>query len=482
MHQKIFSLPKPIFYLLVVSNVGFALWLQSKFGSAWGWTISDLADAGGLRLHDLLAIIQFVLLALTVDMTVRHIVTIVNNKNRANKIPAVWVQAVTLLCDALVGFVGYVAIYDHSFTHVLAASGAVGLGLGYVFHEMIADSVASIQIQADGLIQIGDQLQINKDGKPKYFEVVQIDHRMVTIKNIWGYAIRIPNRKFIDTEFINLSKQDGDMGSRRVIEVELGSRNDPNQVIHLMEQALQYVVHSNPRFLEYSRSYLSHIKGGVFVYLVAYSCDPKFSPKRSDSIVNTAIVRFLKLGGLSLNTDVEITRPSENADRVRSRLRDICRLGVRKVLNQNEVDRLSEAALIVRCHAGDQLITMGNQADSMYFIVEGALEVSIPDERGGQVVVATVWPGDCVGEMSLLTGEPRSANVNAKIDSVLLEIKKMDMAPIFESNPRLIDHISELLERRKAANQNQFKGGTEGVDLQGGIAALAKKILRYFFG
>ena len=163
-------------------------------------------------------------------------------------------------------------------------------------------------------------------------------------------------------------------------------------------------------------------------------------------------------------------------------MRDICRLGVLKVLNQNEVDRLSEAALIVRCHAGDQLITMGNQADSMYFIVEGALEVSSPDERGGQVVVATVWPGDCVGEMSLLTGEPRSANVNAKIDSVLLEIKKMDMAPIFESNPRLIDHISELLERRKAANQNQFKGGTEGVDLQGGIAALAKKILRYFFG
>jgi len=126
------------------------------------------------------------------------------------------------------------------------------------------------------------------------------------------------------------------------------------------------------------------------------------------------------------------------------------------------------------------LIEKGHTADSMYILIEGGLEVTIPKDEE-QVVVATIWPGDCVGEMSLLTGEPRSANVRAKVNSTLLEITKADIAPIFETHPELIEEISAVLERRKAANQMLLNKTMEPGEVERDIKALARKILGFFF-
>jgi CRP-like cAMP-binding protein len=97
------------------------------------------------------------------------------------------------------------------------------------------------------------------------------------------------------------------------------------------------------------------------------------------------------------------------------------------------------------------------------------------------VVVASIWPGDCVGEMSLLTGEPRSANVRAKMNSTLLEITKANIAPIFESNPDLIEEISTVIERRTGHNKNLLNGAAEVEEVEKNIKALTKKILKFFF-
>jgi CRP-like cAMP-binding protein len=95
--------------------------------------------------------------------------------------------------------------------------------------------------------------------------------------------------------------------------------------------------------------------------------------------------------------------------------------------------------------------------------------------------VGSIWPGDCVGEMSLLTGEPRSANVRAKSNATLLEITKAGITPIFEANPELINEISTILEKRKAHNQMILNKPVELEELEKGIKILAKKILKYFF-
>jgi len=479
-NHDIFSLPKPLFWLLVIANVIYAFWLDSSFGSFWGWDISDLADKHTAAIEDVSAVAQFALFAVTVDMAIRHFAVRFNRISKGQQIPAILVQAVTLISYGIIGLFGFIVLYDHSAGQLLAASGAIGFGIVYVLREAIADVVACIQIQTDGLISIGDQIQVRGDGGG-YYEIVQMDRRMVTIRTVLKYDVRIPNRRFINMDYINLSKQVTEMGARRILEVDLDSGNDADKVIELLSQAAEYTIKNDPNFFPWYRAFLAKINNGAYTFFLVYECNPTIPPIRSNGIVNLAIARFFKLSGINMNSTVEVFKSSEIIDTVKSRIKDVYRLGVLKALNLEQVTRLSDAAEIVNCRRNQLLIEKGHSADSMYILIEGGLEVSIPNDQGEQVVVASIWPGDCVGEMSLLTGEPRSANVRAKVHSTLLEITKANIAPIFESHPELIEEISSVLEQRKEANQLLMNQTIAPDEMQKNIKDLAKKILRFFF-
>jgi CRP-like cAMP-binding protein len=86
-----------------------------------------------------------------------------------------------------------------------------------------------------------------------------------------------------------------------------------------------------------------------------------------------------------------------------------------------------------------------------------------------------------VGEMSLLTGAPRSADVYSRTAATLLEIKKQDLAPILKNNPALIGKISQDLTAKLALNAklaNQKQDEEKNEDASKG---LANKILKFFF-
>ena len=63
--------------------------------------------------------------------------------------------------------------------------------------------------------------------------------------------------------------------------------------------------------------------------------------------------------------------------------------------------------------------------------------------------VAVLAMGDVVGEMSLLTGAPRNANVTALTRLRVLEITKHAMAKLVESSPEILERFSQVLYRRQ---------------------------------
>jgi CRP-like cAMP-binding protein len=84
----------------------------------------------------------------------------------------------------------------------------------------------------------------------------------------------------------------------------------------------------------------------------------------------------------------------------------------------------------------------------MFVIVRGNVNVQIPGKDGHQVI-NRLTTNDFFGEMSLLTGEPRSATVVAEDEVDVLEIRKGALKPIFESNPELMESVVEIIEERK---------------------------------
>ena len=82
--------------------------------------------------------------------------------------------------------------------------------------------------------------------------------------------------------------------------------------------------------------------------------------------------------------------------------------------------------------AGQTVVRQGEAGDSMFVVGRGSVRVTI---RPGATEVATIPAGGYFGEMSLLTGEPRTATVSAITDCVLLEISAADFRRIALAQP-----------------------------------------------
>ena len=85
----------------------------------------------------------------------------------------------------------------------------------------------------------------------------------------------------------------------------------------------------------------------------------------------------------------------------------------------------------------------------MFLLLEGRVEVIGKTAAGPRVVLATLSPGDSFGEMSLVTGEPRSATVRAIGDVMVLEITKDHLSPLMAERPELAENIGTVLEHRR---------------------------------
>ena len=107
--------------------------------------------------------------------------------------------------------------------------------------------------------------------------------------------------------------------------------------------------------------------------------------------------------------------------------------------------------LVRRDFAADEVIVrQGETGDSLFLIFQGHLSAMFaapgrPEREAGQLD-----PDDYFGEMSLLTGAPRSATVRARTAGVVFEVAKPDLAPILEARPGIAAELGLLLSRRQS--------------------------------
>ena len=470
---------KLVVWLLIAFNLFCLYWLDTHAGSMWGWHVSDFSTGHAFTVIDAVAIIQCVLFALTADMVMRKSVARFNRHSKKSQVPVILVQCFSILIYSLIGLSGFILLYDHSVTNLVAASGAIGLSIGYVCRDLIADVVNSIVIQTDGLISIHDWIEVADASGPQYFQVIQFDRRMVTLKNQFDYLVKIPNTRFIGMSYINLSKQAVGRGSRRALEIQLDSMNRADRVLGILNLAMASLVSHDAHFMSEYFCGVKKLAQGSVTFLIEYECQPHIKPSQSNTLVMKVILRFLTAAGINTGTSMEIQTLDKYTSKISNRFLEVYEFSLLHVLDHHEALSLSKTAYVQSCFTGQQLIKKGDEADSMFLLSEGSLEVKIADKQGQLITVATLWPGDCVGEMSLLTGAPRSADVFACTDTVLVEIKKEDIAPILESNPRLINQISDLLAIRQAQNESAATQGN--VSTSSMSENLAKKIWGFFF-
>ena len=117
------------------------------------------------------------------------------------------------------------------------------------------------------------------------------------------------------------------------------------------------------------------------------------------------------------------------------------------VLDAAAIDRLHAASHKVTFRRGAVLMRQGDDGDSMFTILSGKVAVTV-HEPGGDRLVAELGPDEVVGEMSLLTGEPRSATVTARSKVVALETPKSALQPCLAEAPHLCSQFANIVKNR----------------------------------
>jgi CRP-like cAMP-binding protein len=97
---------------------------------------------------------------------------------------------------------------------------------------------------------------------------------------------------------------------------------------------------------------------------------------------------------------------------------------------------------------GTQLPRDGENDRAVFLVVTGSLGVFVEEDQGSRRLVATIPAGETVGEMSLLTGEPRSATVRAVEGALVYEIGRRQYEPILLARPELVDALERAMESR----------------------------------
>lgn len=120
-----------------------------------------------------------------------------------------------------------------------------------------------------------------------------------------------------------------------------------------------------------------------------------------------------------------------------------------------QLDRILERTLMRRIARNEPILRRGDPSTGMFVIATGRVRVSLVSEDGKEVTLGVLGPGETLGEMSLLDGEPCSADAFALEDCVLLVIERAQFLRMLRADAdlclRLLAILTGRLRRSNAA-------------------------------
>ena len=375
------------------------------------------------------------------------------------------VTALLIFGLALSGIVG--VVFRKPIGPFWAASGAGAIIVGLALRNVILDVFMGLALNFDRAFEIGDIIMLA--GGPAG-RVIELNWRTTRLLTKEGSTIVIPNGKLGELVVTNFSKPDPtsefelsvvldfEVPAERALRVlngavhsavgKAGILDQPPPTVRIRGMALQGVEYK----IKYYQDPRKAGPGGT-------PADALKAPSRAQHEVWKLVLDQLHRAGFQPATprqDVfHAARPQRQLDThsLEDRIALLTRIELFESLTVEERTQLSCQMRERVFKEGETVIQLGDQGDSMFILCEGLLEVRIA-LREGQTErrVARLQPGMFFGEMSALTGEPRSALVVAVTDVLVFEISKDHLAALIQSRHELAEMIAQAVTARKLRN------------------------------
>ena len=339
----------------------------------------------------------------------------------------------------------------------LIATSAVATGLVvFSLQDSLSNILGGVVLQLDETLSVGDWVKIDQTGGL----VKDIGWRTVTIETRNWDTVIIPNSVLMKSQILIQGRRAGQpVQERRWLYFNVDFRFAPTEVVRVVTEALisdpMEGVAAEPKpnclLMEFKDSYAS--------YALRYWLTDLARDDPTDSMVRGRIFFALQRAGIPLSVpayttfvearDVERQRLHHERE-IQQRLTalDLARVELFRTMNDEERRKLGERLRFTPFMKGEVMTRQGAEAHWLYILTKGSAEVLLSAD-GVTKQVSVLHAGDFFGEMSLLTGEPRSATVQALEDSECYRLDRQAFEDILRARPELTQHFSEILARRK---------------------------------
>jgi hypothetical protein len=171
--------------------------------------------------------------------------------------------------------------------------------------------------------------------------------------------------------------------------------------------------------------------------------------------------RVLVKGAPKVKTQVEGGKAKVTAEDLRA-------MPMMEELSDELVEAVAARMVSEQVGPGEMIVKEGDPGDKFYIVATGKVEVHTSGIHGERLRLAVLADGDYFGEIALLKGEPRTANVQALTPAMLLSLGKKDFDTLLSKSPELKADLLTKCEVRMDELDNVDEYGEEMVDVKSG--------------
>jgi len=376
-------------------------------------------------------------------------------------LPRLGLRAPRILRDVVAAGAGLVAIgvvanrLGFPISGLITTSAVLTAVIGFSLQDTLGNIMGGLALQMDNSIQVGDWVKVGEvRGR-----VSDIRWRYTAIETRNWETVLLPNSTLMKGPVMVLGRRHGAPELwRRWVWFNVDFRYPPSDVINTVEAALRAQPIDNVASEPLPNCVLMDLHESYGRYAVRYWLKDLSVDDPTDSAVRTRVVFALRRADIPLSIPAHALFVTEEnkerkddksaSDRQR-RAEALRRVELFAPLEEDELARLADALHAAPFTKGEVLTRQGAEAHWLYLVISGEVAVRVAKD-GIDTEVARLGPGSFFGEMSLMTGEPRSATVAALADVQCYRLDATAFRDLLARRPQLAEPIARLLAERRA--------------------------------
>jgi small-conductance mechanosensitive channel/CRP-like cAMP-binding protein len=388
--------------------------------------------------------------------TINAIVALAINPWRADRLPD---RFPTIVQDAIVITLFAIPATVVLQQRVLAATAVGAIALGFALQDTLGNLIAGLAIQIEKPFRVGHWINFGgTDGL-----VSQITWRATKMRTKAGNFVVVPNSVLSRDTIINYAEPSLDVR----FEVEVGASYDvpPNQV----KATILAAIRDEPLIAKSPAPDVLLVDFGAsaLIYRTRVWTNDFPAGDRIQDRVRSAIYYAFRRSGIGIPYPIQIEiqkedAPASTADPAAAE-RVLRQVSIFSALSDDERAELASTVKSNLFAAGDLVVRQDEQGSSMFVVARGEVAVTV---GAANQEVAVIRPGGFFGEMSLLTGDPRTATVRTQVDSELIEITAEAFRRFVLANPSVVEQVSEAVATRRVELARHAAAGTASLSVE----------------